>query len=287
MVGAADRIRQWLAIFHPSVKGDYLVCRATEASRRSALALATALLIAGSHAAAETLVNGDLIPPAPVVSGQSYNSTPVTDGPGGTFSFIATVCNGDNNGAGAQGEGLESRTATLTNGNVLLNRESGTPPGVDSVLKFPETGDYADKSLAPGECVAVPYQIGLQARARFELYVDFWLPDPVTPATCTQCTGIDCIVIPPPPTLCGAGQDVCTTQTVDSDSVGRNITRACELSATAQAQAGMNDNAYCEAIESGPAVDGQTCTFACDGVNFVNCNVPPALIPVNGRLFAP
>jgi hypothetical protein len=79
-----------------------------------------------------------------VVSGQNYDSTPAPGAPAGTFSFIATYCNG---GGSTLTGGLEARTRTLTNSNVLLNRDED-PAGVGSVLYFPATGDYSNRTLA-------------------------------------------------------------------------------------------------------------------------------------------
>lgn len=115
----------------------------------------------------------------PVLSGKSYNPTPVPEGPAGVFSFTAHFCN-DHHSAYPL-SGLASRTITLTNNNCLLNRDYGptgtpsgavSPCGVDSVLDFPATGGYSDYALAVGECVDVTYQIGLQQRKGFSFFVD-------------------------------------------------------------------------------------------------------------------
>ena len=130
------------------------------------------LLPAVSHS--ETLVSGSFDPP--IITNQVYDPTPVTDGPAGTFSFIATYCN--KGSSAALGKGLESRTAILTGGNELLNRTSGS--GATSDLAFPQADDYADLDLRASECVAVTYEIGLQQRAPFQFFVDIWLNPSVT-----------------------------------------------------------------------------------------------------------
>jgi hypothetical protein len=130
------------------------------------------LLLSPAVSHSETLVNASFDPPA--ISGQSYDPTPATDAPAGVFTFIATFCNK----ATSQplGNRLESRTAELTGGNELLNRSSGS--GATSVLAFPPIDGYADLDLAPGECVPVTYEIGLQQRAPFQFFVDTWLYPP-------------------------------------------------------------------------------------------------------------
>ena len=98
----------------------------------------------------------------------AFDPTPVEDGPAGTFSFSAAFCN-----IGAkQLMLLKSVTTTLTGGNVLLNRDDGTPPRTGSKHSFPATLGFADGVLSAGECVDVPYQIGLATNAPFEFMVD-------------------------------------------------------------------------------------------------------------------
>jgi hypothetical protein len=106
------------------------------------------------------------------VSGQSTDTTPVPDGPAGVFSFTSTYCNK----AGSPTlKSLVSLTSVLTNGNSLINRDrdgTGTPAGgVGSELDFPLDPEYDDGLLAAGECVDVPYEIGLTKRARFKFNV--------------------------------------------------------------------------------------------------------------------
>jgi CSLREA domain-containing protein len=98
----------------------------------------------------------------------TFNPQPVPDGPAGTFAFTAEFCNiGDERLIF-----LKSVTAVLTGGSTLLNRDSGTPPGVGSELTFAANRDYMDLTLDGGECVDVPYVIGLARRAPFEFFVD-------------------------------------------------------------------------------------------------------------------
>jgi hypothetical protein len=105
---------------------------------------------------------------APEPGTMVYDPTPVPDGPAGTFSFIADFCNIGTK----QLTELTSVTTTLTGGNVLLNRDSGTPPDVGSELTFPANRGYADQILDPDECVDVPFTIGLQEPTSFQFFVD-------------------------------------------------------------------------------------------------------------------
>jgi hypothetical protein len=86
---------------------------------------------------------------------------------------------------------LQSLTTTLTGGNILLNRDGGTPAGVGSVLTFPSIEGFADRLLGPAECVTVTYKIGLATPDAFEFDVDVVggiLEPPVT--TMAQTTGV-------------------------------------------------------------------------------------------------
>ena len=67
---------------------------------------------------------------------------------------------------------LQSVTTTLTGGNILLNRDGGTPMGVGSVLTFPASEGFADRLLDPGECVTVTYKIGLASDTVRPFFVD-------------------------------------------------------------------------------------------------------------------
>ena len=56
-----------------------------------------------------------------------FDSTPVPEGPAGTFAFTAEFCNTGSKHLTA----LASETRVLTRENALRNRDSGTPPAVD------------------------------------------------------------------------------------------------------------------------------------------------------------
>jgi hypothetical protein len=135
--------------------------------RLAPVAVAGMLLFPGVSNA-EILVNTSFDPPT--ISGQSYDPTPVPDGPLGTFKFDADFCNATANQD--LGYRLESRTAELGGGNELLNRTGGS--GDTSVLAFPPIDGYADVDLKPAECVQVTYEIGLQTLDPFRFFVDIW-----------------------------------------------------------------------------------------------------------------
>jgi hypothetical protein len=126
------------------------------------------------------LVNEQLMPPLPTVEDQFYDPTPNANAgfPAGRFYFTAVVCNGPNEVAVEQGVGLESRTAEITGGNIVLNRipggAPGDPAGVGSIVDFPADGQYLDLALAVGECVDVDFVIGLATINNFYFFVDFW-----------------------------------------------------------------------------------------------------------------
>jgi len=115
---------------------------------------------------------------AVTTSGATTNTTAVPGGPGGTYSFNAQFCNN----TALNMTGLSSKTLTLDNGNNLLNRSrdalaapgaaaiSAGGPGSEKDLTGTTVG-YADLRLTNGECVTVPYQIGLTNRNRFNFTI--------------------------------------------------------------------------------------------------------------------
>jgi hypothetical protein len=109
------------------------------------------------------------------LSGHVKPGTSVTDpmpvlpeAPAGTFSFTAEFCNIGNK----QLTSLKSVTTVLTKGNVLINRDSETSPGVGSERTFEANRGYEDLILEEGECVDVPYVIGLAQPKRFRFLLD-------------------------------------------------------------------------------------------------------------------
>lgn len=91
------------------------------------------------------------------------------------------------------------------------------------------------------------------------------------------CTGLSVV-------SCLAGQTVCTIHTEDSNPATRVITRACSTNSAAQTAVASNP-AQCANIEAGQLQNNTQCTFACDGVNFPDCNHTPLLIPDAGGLY--
>jgi hypothetical protein len=108
---------------------------------------------------------------------RSTDTTPVVGGPAGTFTLVEEFCNKGPNTLTL----LQSLTTTLTGGNILLNRDGGTPAAVGSVLTFPAIEGFADRLLSPNECVTVTYKVGLASPAPFDFFVDV-LGDIVEPA---------------------------------------------------------------------------------------------------------
>ena len=114
---------------------------------------------------APTAINDEI---APTEKSQDTDPTPVAGGPAGTFTLVEEFCNTGPNTLTL----LKSLTTILTGGNVLLNRDAGTPAGVGSVLTFPAIEGFADRLLGPNECVTVTYKIGLATTATFDFFVD-------------------------------------------------------------------------------------------------------------------
>lgn len=215
------------------------------------------------------IVNGDLMPPVPALTGLAYD--PDSD----TFYFTATVCNGNNLSAGTLGAGMESRTVELTSGEVLNADPLSPSGGVGSIVRFPYTGDYSDLSLAEGECVDVPYEIGPVTDA-FTFFVDFWRSN----AVCSVCMDPNCTAANVQ--LCADNRDVCTTTVLDFNEGARMTNRACSVRDQALAAAANNDPRCVEVedVNLSATYEGDfTCVFVCDGVGYPDCNQPPALIP--------
>jgi hypothetical protein len=100
--------------------------------------------------------------------------------PAGTFTLVEEFCNIGPNTLTL----LQSRTTVLSGGNILLNRDAGTPAGVGSVLTFPSNDGFEDRLLGPNECVTVTYKIGLATAATFDFEVDVvgGIVEPTAPA---------------------------------------------------------------------------------------------------------
>ena len=106
-------------------------------------------------------------------------------------------------------------------------------------------------------------------------------PEP-TPLACTQCTGMDCLLFAKD-AACPSGTDLCYTKVTDSakradGDANRDISRGC--ASTQDGPPPLQQPDACELVE-GQKVPNTTCSFYCDQNN---CNVPPALIPLNGRV---
>jgi hypothetical protein len=126
---------------------------------------------------APTSINAEL---TETEKSRSTDTTPVVGGPAGTFTLVEEFCNKGPNTLTL----LQSLTTTLTGGNILLNRDGGTPAAVDSVLTFPAIEGFADRLLSPNECVTVTYKVGLASPAQFDFFVDMLgnIVEPAAPA---------------------------------------------------------------------------------------------------------
>jgi hypothetical protein len=122
------------------------------------------ILAAVSQALADEVINDRL---SLVDKKTAFSPTAVSGGPAGTFTITATFKNISNDPI----TGILFRVATLTGGNLLLNRTGGTG-GVGSTLIVSFSGDYSDRVLNSGESLRLQFIIGLAARARFQFFVD-------------------------------------------------------------------------------------------------------------------
>ena len=148
-----------LLVFLKSIDGTTAHLRSAGDDFRDALRLEGTCPVA-------TVINEDEIPPTE--QSQDTDPTPVAGGPEGTFTLVEEFCNTTSNTLTL----LKSVTTILTGGNILLNRDAGTPEGVGSVLTFPAIEGFADRLLGPSECVTVTYKIGLATEADFQFFVD-------------------------------------------------------------------------------------------------------------------
>lgn len=129
------------------------------ATAPAALCLLAASALTTHAAVAQNVVNGEL--GSPTLSQFIYFPT-ATIAPGGAFWFTANFCNSGS----SELYDLQSMTVTLSNGNFLYGLPRNILGGVGSLVPF------SDQQLSPGECVDVPYYIGLQTPDPFAFYVD-------------------------------------------------------------------------------------------------------------------
>ncbi len=100
-----------------------------------------------------------------VVQSTSFNPTPVSGGPAGTFTVIARLTNKSTQVIRVP---IRANVKTLTNGNKLLSATEGDG-GVTSKQAIHAGPDDA---LMPNESATVQFRIGLMNRNRFEFFVD-------------------------------------------------------------------------------------------------------------------
>jgi hypothetical protein len=86
----------------------------------------------------------------------------------GKFSFNARLT--DQNTSPALSD-LLGKVTTLTNNNLLQNADGG-PGGVGATFTVPQSGNFSDRVLSPGEFVDVPLVICLKQFTQFSFFVD-------------------------------------------------------------------------------------------------------------------
>ena len=86
----------------------------------------------------------------------------------GKFSFTARLTDKSNSPELAD---LVVKVMTLTAGNYLQNADGG-PARMGAIFTVPQTGDYADGVLSPGQYVDVPFVICLKQNKPFTFLVD-------------------------------------------------------------------------------------------------------------------
>jgi hypothetical protein len=99
-----------------------------------------------------------------IVTKTSFDDTPVTSGPAGTFTIEARLKNISSRAI----HDPVFRVSHLSGTNQLLNADGG-PGGVGATLT-PDVG--ADGVLSPGESITATFVIGLTTRRRFSFFVD-------------------------------------------------------------------------------------------------------------------
>jgi len=98
---------------------------------------------------------------------QTSDTTDCPDGFVGKFGFDVEIKNTSN----VLLSDLEIKIVELTGGNVLRIAE-GDPGSEGATMAIPETGDYSDGKLDPGEYVMVQFVVCLKELKPFELLVD-------------------------------------------------------------------------------------------------------------------
>lgn len=103
------------------------------------------------------------------VSGFLVSRTPAPNAPAGVFRVIGTFKNVSDR---AEFERITFRVLTLTNGNLLLNTDSGIAGGVGAELTVPTSAFGPDGILSPDESFDITFDIGLAALRGFTFLVE-------------------------------------------------------------------------------------------------------------------
>jgi Tol biopolymer transport system component len=91
------------------------------------------------------------------------------DGFAGKFTFTALLTNKTTSAAMP---GVTVRVLILSNGNLMLNPQTGATGGAGAEMTVPQTGQYADGLLSAGESVNVPFVVCLKNFQPFQFFVD-------------------------------------------------------------------------------------------------------------------
>jgi Tol biopolymer transport system component len=103
------------------------------------------------------------------------NATGCPAGFSGKFTFAARLQNNEfiPGEIAVRKPGLTVRVTTLTNGNVMLDPQTGAVlGGVGAVMEVPKTGEYTDGVLGSFEKVDVPFVLCLKTLQPFQFFVN-------------------------------------------------------------------------------------------------------------------
>ena len=102
-----------------------------------------------------------------VIASTSGNRTvSSTEAPAGVYEFDGRICNNSSTTPLEVFSVLTASVTSLTNGNTLLNRRSGTPAGVGALL------DYPAGAFIKGACQSQKFRVGLRTRDKFTILVN-------------------------------------------------------------------------------------------------------------------
>lgn len=103
------------------------------------------------------------------VIGRLVSRKAAPNAPAGTFFVTGTF---ENVSTVAEFEKITFKVLTLTNGNLLLNTDSGVAGGVGAEITVPTSAFGPDDILSPGESFDITYEIGLAVLQSFSFFVE-------------------------------------------------------------------------------------------------------------------